>query len=131
MSFEQDVVTPALVERFVDFHAGDYYDGALITSLYNALLSTGYFASVDVLTDPKLPPDLDVPVIVQLSGAKRQVYTVGAGYSTDMGPKLRAGYTNRRLNDRGHQFDADLSLSAVLSRRGCAIACRVKTRGRC
>ena len=53
-----------------------------------------------------------------MTPAKRQVYTAGVGYSTDTGPKLRAGYTNRLVNDRGHQFDATMSLSKVLSEAG-------------
>jgi translocation and assembly module TamA len=116
--FDQDVVAPALVERFVDFRPGDPYDGRKITQLYSALTATGYFATVDLQTATAAPPDLDVPVTVRLTAAKRQVYTAGVGYSTDLGPKLRAGYTNRRLNEKGHQFDANVRLSPVLSEAG-------------
>jgi translocation and assembly module TamA len=118
VTFEQSVVRPSLVERFVDFRTGDPYDGVEVSDLYSALLSTGYFASVDLRTSPGVPPDIDVPVTIEMTPAKRQVYTAGVGYSTDTGPKLRAGYTNRRVNDRGHQFDATISLSTVLSEAG-------------
>ncbi len=118
VTFVQTVVRPDLVERFVDFRAGDAYDGNKVTDLYNALLGTGYFATVDLRTLPGTPPDIDVPITIELTPAKRQVYTVGAGYGTDTGIKLRAGYTNRRLNERGHQFDATISLSQVLSQVG-------------
>jgi translocation and assembly module TamA len=116
--FEQTVVSPALVERFVQFRAGEPWDGARVEELYNALLATGYFSSVDVRTEPRSEPDLDVPITIVLAPAKRQVYLLGAGYSTDTGPKLRAGYTNRRVNAPGHQLDASLSLSKVLSEVG-------------
>jgi translocation and assembly module TamA len=118
IGFEQNVVAPRLVERFVDFRAGEDYDGDKVASLYNALLSTGYFSSVDVQTVPGTPPDVTVPVRIRLSGAKKQVYTVGAGYSTDIGPKFRAGYTNRRLNAFGHQFDLNASVSPVQTEAG-------------
>jgi len=118
VSFDQDVVRADLVERFVNFAPGDPYDGTRVSDFYNALLATGYFASVDLRTDPQPPPDLEVPVSVTLTPAKRQVYTLGAGYSTDKGPKLRAGYTNRRLNDAGHQFDSRMELSEVESTIG-------------
>ncbi len=118
VSFEQDVVRPDLVERFVNFAPGDPYDGTRITDFYNALLTTGYFASVDLRTEPQPPPDLEVPVSVVLTAAKRQVYTLGVGYSTDKGPKFRAGYTNRRLNASGHQLDSQLELSRVESTVG-------------
>jgi translocation and assembly module TamA len=118
VDFEQDVVAERLVRRFVDFPPGAPYDGEKITGLYNALIATGYFATIDVQTTPGTPPDLDVPVTVHLTAAKRKVYTTGIGYSTDIGPKVRAGYSNRRVNDRGHQFDANLSVSPVLSEAG-------------
>jgi translocation and assembly module TamA len=118
VSFEQEVVDEDLVRRFVDFPAGSPWDGRKISRFYNALTATGYFSSVDVRTAPGAPPDLDVPITVRLEAAKPKVYTAGVGFSTDKGPKLRTGYTNRRLNDRGHQFDANLSMSPVLSEAG-------------
>ncbi len=115
VTFHQDVVRPDLVERFVDFRPGDAYDGTKDSDFYKALLATGYFSSVDLRTSPQPPPDLTVPVSVTLAAAKRQVYTLGTGYSTDKGLKFRAGYTNRRLNESGHQFDSSMDLSKVES----------------
>lgn len=120
VTFEQEVLREELVQRFVEFRPGDPYDGAQIETLYNALLGTGYFATVDLRTQPGVPPEIDVPVLITLTPALRQVYTVGVGYGTDVGPKFRAGYTNRRLNERGHQFDASLNLSDVLSQVGAS-----------
>lgn len=118
VTFEQNVVKPSLVERFVDFERGEPYDGSTITELYNALLATGYFASVDLRTSPGKPPDLEVPIAVTLTAAKPKVYTAGAGYSTDEGIKVRTGYTDRLVNERGHQFDANASVSQVLTEIG-------------
>lgn len=118
VTFDQSVVRPDLVERFVDFRPGEPYDGTLVNDFYNALLGTGYFATVDLRTQPGTPPDLDVPISVQMTAARRQVYTAGAGYATDTGVKLRGGYTNRRVNEKGHQFDASFSVSQVLSEVG-------------
>lgn len=118
VSFEQEVLDERLVRRFVDFPAGSPYDARKISRFYNALTATGYFSTVDVRTSPGAPPDLEVPITVRLEAAQRKVYTAGVGFSTDKGPKARAGYTNRRLNDRGHQFDANLSVSPVLSEAG-------------
>ena len=51
------MVRPDLVERFVNFRTGDPYDGTKVTDLYNALLGTGYFATVDLRTAPGTPPE--------------------------------------------------------------------------
>lgn len=117
---EQAGLKQNLVERFVDFQPGDPYDGAQIESLYNALLATGYFASVDLRTAPAPPPDLEVPVTIVLSAAERQTYTVGFGYGTDTGLKFRAGYANRRLNERGHQLETSLRFSEVFTEIGAS-----------
>jgi translocation and assembly module TamA len=55
-----------------------------------------------------------IPLQISLEPADRTEYTVGAGLSTDTGPRFRAGYQNRRLNRRGHRFKADLSVSPVI-----------------
>lgn len=120
VSFDQSVLRADLVERYVDFRAGDPYDGVLIEELYNDLLATGYFAIVDLRTRPGTPPDIEVPVDITLTPALRRVYTAGIGYGTDVGPKFRAGYTNRRVNEHGHQLDASLNYSEVLSQVGAS-----------
>ena len=43
VTFEQSVVRPDLVERFVDFKPGEPYDGTEITDFYNALLGHRLF----------------------------------------------------------------------------------------
>lgn len=118
VTFDQEVVRSDLVERFVDFEPGDPYDGSRVAGLYDALLGTGYFASVELRSEPTPPPDNEVPVAVAMTPAKRHVYTLGGGYSTDKGPKLRAGYTDRRVNDAGHQLEAQTEISEVDSTLG-------------
>ncbi|MCK6371992.1 MAG: autotransporter assembly complex protein TamA, partial [Gammaproteobacteria bacterium] len=118
VTLEQSMLEPELLERFVPFREGDPYDGALIDEFYDALLATGYFASVDLRTQPGVLPDDTVPVSVQLAPADRKVYTAGIGYGTDTGPKLRGGFINRRVNERGHQLESSLSVSRVVSEAG-------------
>lgn len=115
VNFEQSVLQADLLARYVGFQPGEPYDGQLVEELYDALLGTGYFASVDLRTRPGTLPDTTVPVDIALTPALRRVYTTGVGYGTDVGPKFRAGYTDRRVNERGHQFEAGLNLSEVLS----------------
>jgi translocation and assembly module TamA len=56
-----------------------------------------------------------VPVNVSLTPAKRRLYSIGGGFTTDTGPHGRAGYTDRRINDKGHQLESRLFLSPVQS----------------
>jgi translocation and assembly module TamA len=118
ITFDQAVLRQGLVERYVDFKPGQPYDGEKVSDFYNALLGSGYFGGVDVRPVPGTPPDLDVPIAVRLTAGKRQVYTAGLGYSTDTGPRVRGGYTNRRLNDSGHQFEVRANISPRLQEAG-------------
>jgi translocation and assembly module TamA len=120
LSIEQKVVRPNLVESFIDFEPGQPYDAGKISGLYEALLLTNYFDEIDVRTEARPAPDLDVPIVVRLTAAKPQTYTAGIGFGTDTGPKVRAGYINRRLNNKGHQFELNASVSPVISEAGAS-----------
>lgn len=115
VTFTEGILTPKLLKAYLKFRKGDDYDAGKISKLYEALNGSGYFASVTIAALPVEGGGNEIPVIVSLMPAKRRVYTVGAGYATDSGAQARLGYTNRRRNDRGHQFDARLFWSSVES----------------
>jgi len=115
LSIDQDVLDPALVERFVSFKSGDYYSAKQLAQTHAALTSSPYFQRVDLQPGLDNIQDLRVPVAVKLHPHKIHHYTVGIGYDTDKGPLLGGGYQNRRLNRDGHLLNADLDISPVLS----------------
>jgi translocation and assembly module TamA len=57
---------------------------------------------------------VNVPINVELSPAKRTIYTAGAYVSTDTGPGVKVGLQRRWLNDRGHKFQADIDYAQRL-----------------
>jgi len=113
VQFVDPVLRPELLAGYVRFRKGDPYDAREIARLHERLSGSGYFASVSIRAEPVAELGLEIPVRVNLSPGKRRVYTGGVGYATDTGAQARLGYTNRRRNDRGHQFDARLFLSDV------------------
>ena len=113
VTFDEHVLTPELLAGYVRFRKGDPYDAAEISKLHELLNGSGYFGSVSIQAEPVAGQDLEVPVIVSITPGKRRVFTGGAGYATDTGIQGRLGYTNRRRNAKGHQFDARLFLSSV------------------
>ncbi len=118
--FDQAVISEALAARYVDFVPGQAYDAAQIRELYEALLETSYFSSVDIRTKPRAAPDAVVDVAVRLNAAKHRSYSAGIGYGTDVGPKVRAGYINRRRNLQGHQLEIKGSYSEVIVETGAS-----------
>lgn len=115
ITFEQDILRPSLVTRYVDLETGMPYDSRALTRAYRDLNDSGYFRRVDITPQFDSASNLRVPVTVKLEAAERLEYTIGAGFSTDTGPRFRAGFRNRRVNSRGHRFNADLRVSPVIS----------------
>jgi len=116
VSFEQDVLDPALLHRYVQFEAGEPYDTRRLLDLQLVLSDSQYFERVEV--DPKRDlagDDHHIPVTVTTVPAKPQHYTIGVGYATDTGPRLTLGAILRRINRAGHRVRADLQLSAIES----------------
>jgi len=115
VTVEQDFLEPALVRAFLDLPEGVPYDASLVSDAYQAMLTSGYFRSVRIEPDLGVSPDHRIPVTVRLTPATRIEYNVGAGVSTDGGVRLRGGYENMRVNDRGHRLRAELLASDVES----------------
>lgn len=115
VSFTRNILRDSLLAGYTDIQAGDPYSQKSVNELYEALSGSGYFASVSIKTDPVDTERKLVPVDVQLVPSKRQIFSVGVGFSTDLGPNGRIGHVNRRVNDRGHQFETKLFGSPVVT----------------
>jgi len=111
---EQELLEPGLIDAFLEFDTGMPYDSRLLNKAYNDLSLSGYFGRIELLPEYDRAEDKQIPVRVMLEPADRIEYTVGVGFSTDTGPRVRAGYHNRRLNRRGHRFKSDVGVSSVI-----------------
>ncbi len=103
-----------LLKRYVPFAPGDPYSNEKLLALAGALQDSGYFQNVEVVPMKADAENLRVPVTVRLVERKRNRYTVGAGYGTDTGPRIKLGWENRRINRAGHHVTANLQASSLL-----------------
>lgn len=110
---EQHALDDDVVRRLLDYTPGQDYSADRLHRLDRALSESGYFSSVDVRADPAAAQDLTVPITVRAEPRKRHLYSAGAGFATDVGPRVRLGYENRRINRRGHRLTARLRASMV------------------
>ncbi len=117
-SFDQAVLDPDLIRRFVSMTPGDPYDATLVRRLQRDLISSTYFDQVEFKPAPRGEPHFDVPVHVKLTPGKKFQYNAGIGFATDVGPKLRLGVLNRRINSAGHQLEFNVNYSKVISDAG-------------
>lgn len=115
LSYTEGILEDGILHSYSTFEPGDYYDAAAISRLHEQLRGSGFFASVSIRSDPVIDSS-DVPVIVTLQPAKRHLFSAGAGYSTDTGPRGKVGYANPRLNSAGHRLETALFVSQVDSK---------------
>lgn len=110
-TFEGHGFRPGLLENLVPWTPGEPYDQAQLLRLQSSLAELDYFAAIDIRPLPEQADGLQVPVAVQLSRAKRSVYTAGVRFGTDSGLGLTGGLERRWVNDRGHKLDALVGLA--------------------
>ena len=111
VTIDQDVVNPSVVKRLVRFRQGDWYDAAALLRTQFALDDSAYFRVVQVLPGDRDSATLTVPVRIDARRGHRNRYTIGVGYDTDFGPRLRFAWNNRYVNTAGHRlrFGANLA----------------------
>ncbi|HEX6998187.1 MAG TPA: outer membrane protein assembly factor [Gammaproteobacteria bacterium] len=113
VTFSSGVLATRVLRNFVGFEPGDPYDATLVVDLQRDLLESRYFADVQVTPQVDRARDRSIPVRVELEAAQPLSYSVGAGFSTDDGPRLRFLYENRRRNRAGHQLLAEALIARV------------------
>jgi len=101
-----------LLRRMVPFKAGASYDSELIAELNQALQSSGYFEGVRVDAAPTAAEHEVIPVAVQLETRKPRTMGLGLGYSTDVGPRVKANWTRHWVNPQGHSYGWEAEVSA-------------------
>jgi translocation and assembly module TamA len=103
----------SLLQRMVPFHGDTPYDSALIAELNQAMQSSGYFEAVRVDAAPTAAtPRHVIPVQVQLVTRKPRTMGLGVGYSTDVGPRVKANWTRHWVNPQGDSYGIEAEISA-------------------
>jgi len=110
--FSETPFSERLLQRMVGFESGAPYDSDQIAALNRDLLNTGYFESVQVSAPARQAVDGVIPVQAMLVARKPHSLGFGGGFSTDVGPRVRANWTQHWLNPEGHSRGAEFELSA-------------------
>ncbi len=115
VSIEQSVIRPALMQRYLRFKEGEPYNVSQLLRTQFALDDSLYFSSVDVVPGDADPQTLAVPVKITASKNDRQLQ-LGAGYGTDTSVRGTIGWTDTRINDRGHRLRFEINASTIRRR---------------
>jgi translocation and assembly module TamA len=107
-TFHQTQFRPGLLDQLVYWEEGSYFHQGKLDRLRESLVGLDYFANIDIQANPEEAVEGRVPVDVNLTLAKRDVYTTGVSYGTESGAGVRFGLERRYVNSRGHKFSAQL-----------------------
>lgn len=113
LGIEQRSIRDELLRRYLRFEEGKPFDTNQLLRSQFALDDSQYFANVEVLAGEPDQASRSIPVSVIAEPNRRNRYSVGAGYATDSRARGSLSWENRRLNNRGHRFRAELKAAQV------------------
>lgn len=113
VTFEGSQIREEYLHSLVPFEEGDYYSSAELAELNRRLAATGWFNSVVVAPEFEKSRDTKVlPLHGVVSPRTRNTIETGIGYSTDVGPRVKATWKRPWVNSWGHSFTSSASISA-------------------
>ncbi|WP_462320294.1 autotransporter assembly complex protein TamA [Halochromatium sp.] len=112
--FEQDLLDDDFLQKFVTFKPGVIYNPELLLELQGRLIGAEYFEDVEIRPlEDEAGVDRQVPIEVIATRNKANVYRVGVGFGTDVGPRFNLDYRRRYIGRRGHNLKAELEVSQL------------------
>ena len=102
------------LERFLDFKPGEPYSYSKVYQTQLNLINSDRFASVNIRAEKDEAREGRVPVRIQLEPSAPKRLRPGVGYSTDYGAKIMLRYQDLNAFQRGHEFNADMSIAERL-----------------
>lgn len=122
--FNQDYFVDRLFDPLVYWDTGSYYHEGKLDRLRESLTKLDYFSTIDIQPRPDQADDNgNVPVDVNLTRAKRTIYTAGVSYGSESGAGVRGGIERRFLNNRGHKMNTQLDYAQ--KRKSLVVSYRV------
>ncbi len=112
VNFQGSQIREEYLQNLVPFHQGDYYSSSDLAELNRRLSATGWFNSVVVapdFSDAKATKTLPLNAVV--TPRTRNTLETGVGYSTDVGPRIKANWKKPWVNDRGQSIESTINLS--------------------
>ncbi|MGM3310620.1 autotransporter assembly complex protein TamA, partial [Enterobacter hormaechei subsp. steigerwaltii] len=113
VTFEGSQIRDEYLQNLVPFKKGDYYQSSDLGELNRRLSATGWFNSVVVAPEfDKSRKTKVLPLHGVVSPRTENTIETGVGYSTDVGPRVKASWKKPWMNSYGHSLTTSVSLSA-------------------
>ena len=111
LRFVEDNRAESLVRDSLPFNQGERYHADKLAILNQRLRQTQYFKTALVRPLVAQAKDYQIPIEVILNHKPRDNFDVGAGFSSDIGPRFTAKWQRPWVNNHGHALGAELFLS--------------------
>ncbi len=112
VTFQGSQIRQEYLRRLVPFHQGDKYSSLDLAELNRRLSATGWFSSVVASPDfTKAHTTKVLPINAVLTPAVKNSVETGVGYSTDVGPHVKATWKRPWVNDDGQSMSFSTYLS--------------------
>jgi translocation and assembly module TamA len=109
--FEGHQFDNELLEKLVPWKQGKPFSQSELLSLQKTLADLDYFAAISVQPLPDEAKDGVVPIQINLTPAKRSIYSFGLRYGTDSGAGFASSVERRWVNSKGHKLFAELNVA--------------------
>ncbi|WP_340678640.1 autotransporter assembly complex family protein [Paraglaciecola sp.] len=111
LRFVEDDRAESLVRETLPFNTGEPYEADKLALLSKRLKQTQYFKNALVRPVVAESVDYRVPIEIILTHKPRDNFDLGAGFSSDIGPRFTAKWQRPWVNSHGHAMSAELFLS--------------------
>ncbi len=113
VTFEGSQIRDEYLQNLVPFKKGDFYESKDLAELNRRLSATGWFNSVVVAPEfEKSRQTRVLPLHGVVSPRTENTVETGVGYSTDVGPRVKATWKKPWMNSYGHSLTTSASISS-------------------
>lgn len=113
VNYNTDLFDDAFLRRWQPFKKDIPFRVSHALKLTQNLQNSGYFKFVRVKPETDLIEDGSIPLFVELEPAKENVMSLGIGYATDTGVRVKGSWLRPHHNEKGHIVKGDTSISRI------------------
>ena len=113
ITFKGSNLKPKLLNNFATFTTGTAYNAKKISDLHKNLVTSGYFSSINILTQIAKAKNKQIPILVNLKPAPSHKMKIGAGYATDTKIRTSLSWSTPQINKYGHSQETRIEYSKI------------------
>ena len=113
VDYKSTLFSKDFLQRWQPFQGVVPYRTSYVSDLTRNLQNSGYFKYVRVTPQLEKSVGNHVPLLVELESSSENVVSVGAGYATDSGPRIKGNWLRPHHNRAGHALEASASISEL------------------